>query len=142
MNLFSRNYDENEPEDAVETDEFLATKDHSIQAQVELILSRFEFHKVLKIFEIFNFQYAKKVKKGKKEIIEYFVPDEEYLMEFSSALLFSAAEKGKEDGQEYCIASGGFEAIFFPEDETLSLKWILEERETICDEPNELVYVI
>lgn len=139
MNLFSRNYDENEPEDAVETDEFLATKDHSIQAQVELILSRFEFHKILKVFEIFEFKYAKK---NSKDIIEYFIPDEDYLMDFAATLLFSAAEKGKEEKQEYIIASGGFEATYFPEDETLSLKWILEERETLCDEPNELVYVI
>lgn len=142
MNLFSRNYDENDPEESLETEEFLATKDHSTQSQIQLILNRFDFKKILQVFEVFNFQYAKKVKKGKKEVIEYFMPDEEYLIEFASSLMISAAEKGKEEHQEYCIASGGFEATFFPEDETLSLKWVLEERETMCDEPNEMVYVI
>ena len=142
MNLFSRNYDENEPEESLETEEFLASKDHSIKSQIQLILKRFDFKKVLQVFEIFNFQYAKKVKKGKKEIIEYFMPDEEYLADFAMSLLLAASEKGKEDKQEYCISSGGFEATYFPEDENLALKWVLEERETVCDEPNELVYVI
>jgi hypothetical protein len=142
MNLFSRNYDENEPEESLETEEFLASKDHSIESQIQLILKRFDFKKVLQVFEIFNFQYAKKIKKGKKEIIEHFIPDEEYLSDFATSLLLAAAEKGKEDKQEYCIASGGFEATYFPEDENLALKWVLEERETVCDEPNELVYVI
>lgn len=139
MNLFSRNYDENDPEGDIEDEEFLATKDHSLQSQIQLILTSFDFEKVLKVFEIFEFKYAKK---NKKDIIEYFSPDIEYLIEFSTSLLVTAAEKGKEDNQEYCIASGGFEATYFPEDETLALKWVLEERETVCDEPNELVYVI
>jgi hypothetical protein len=139
MNLFSRNYDESEPEDDIEDEEFLATKDHSIEAQTELILAKFDFKKILKVFEIFDFKYAKK---NENDIIEYFMPTEEYLVDFAAALLFSAAEKGKEDDQEYIIASGGFEATYYPNDENLSLKWILEEKETVCDEPNELVYVI
>ena len=61
---------------------------------------------------------------------------------FINPFFTRAAEKGKEDNQEYCISSGGFEATYFPEDETLALKWVLEEKETVCDEPNELVYVI
>lgn len=139
MNLFSRDYDENDPEDDIEDEEFLATKDHSVTSQVELILTKFDFKRILKVFEIFDFKYAKK---NDNDIIEYFVPTEDYLVEFAAALLFSAAEKGKEDNQEYIIASGGFEATYYPDDENLSLKWVLEERETVCDEPNELVYVI
>jgi hypothetical protein len=139
MNLFRRNYDENYPEESIETEDFLATKDHSIESQVELILTKFDFKKILKVFEVFDFKYAKK---NDNDIIEYFVPTEDYLIDFSGSLLFSAAEKGKEDKQEYIIASGGFEATYYPDDENLSLKWVLEERETVCDEPNELVYVI
>lgn len=139
MNLFSHEHDENESEDFIDTEEFLATKDHSIQAQIELILSKFDFDKILKVFDVFEFRYAKK---NSRDIIEYFSPDKDYLMDFAASLLSAAAEKGKMEDEEYIIASGGFEASFFPEDETLSLKWILEERETICDEPNELVYVI
>lgn len=140
MNLFSRSYDDNEPEDDVEIDDdFVATKDHSISSQVELILSKFDFDKIIKVFEIFDLRYTKKNKKNK---IEEFVPDEEYLVNFAVNLLMLAAEKGKEEKQEYIISSGGFEATFFPDDETLSLKWVLEEKETFCDEPNELVYVV
>lgn len=139
MNLFSHEHDENESEDFIDTEDFLATKDHSIQAQIELILSKFDFDKILKVFEIFEFRYAKK---NSRDVIEYFSPNKEYLMEFAASLLSAAAEKGKIEKEEYIISSGGFEASYFPEDQTLSLKWILEERETICDEPNELVYVI
>lgn len=142
MSLFDYNFEENDSDENLDTEEFLFTKDHSTESQIQLILSRFDFKKILKIFEIFNMQYAKKIKKGKKEIIEYFMPNEEYLIDFASSLMFSVAEKGKKEKQEYCMASGGFEASFHPEDETLSLKWILEERETVCDEPNEIVYVI
>jgi hypothetical protein len=139
MNLFS--YDDSNFDENIETDEdeLLGTKDHSVTAQAELILMKFDFDRVIKVFEIFDLKYSKK---NEKDIIEEFFPDEEYLANFALSLLMLAAEKGKEEKQEYIISSGGFEASYYPDDETLSLKWILEQKETFCDEPNELVYVI
>jgi len=107
MNLFS--YDDSNFDENIETDEdeLLGTKDHSVTAQAELILMKFDFDRVIKVFEIFDLKYSKK---NEKDIIEEFFPDEEYLANFALSLLMLAAEKGKEEKQEYIISSGGFEA--------------------------------
>ena len=115
-------------------DIFFETRDHSISAQIDLIMNSFPFDDVKRIFDFMNFKYIQSLD------IEY-DPTKEDLMYLTKSLLKSAAEKGKKAKTNVTISSGRFEAFWNNDEETLSLQFIPFESEIMLNEDEETIYV-
>jgi hypothetical protein len=110
------------------------TRDHSLESQINLIFESLDWEKIHRIFEICEYTYA-------KNLIEDFNPQIEDLQSMSYNLLVECYNLGRKNKTNMILASGRFEAQWNNIDETLSLRFIPEEKEIMLDEENEAIYV-
>lgn len=110
------------------------TRDHSLESQIGLIFESFDWKNVEKIFRVCNYKYC-------KNLYEDYDPEISDLKKMSNDLLRECYVLGKRKNRNMIISSGRFEALWNNDDETLSLRFIPEEKEIMLDEPNESIYV-
>lgn len=110
------------------------TRDHSLESQIDLILTALDWEKIHKIFEICEYKYS-------KNLYEDYDPQIEDLQEMAYNLLSECFIHGRKKNNNVIISSGRFEAQWNNNDETLSLRFIPEEKEIMLDEANESIYV-
>jgi len=110
------------------------TRDHSLEAQIELIMSNFNFELVHDIFEKFKFTYF-------KDLTTEIIPSIDLIEEMAYTLLMDVVEKVRENEGNVRISSGRLEAEYSTMTETLSLKFVPEEKEIVHDEGNETIFV-
>lgn len=110
------------------------TRDHSLESQINLIFESLDWEKIHRIFEICEYTYA-------KNLIEDYNPEIQDLQSISYNLLVDCYNLGRKDNSNIIVSSGRFEAQWNNVDETLSLRFIPEEKEIMLDEENEAIYV-
>jgi hypothetical protein len=110
------------------------TRDHSLESQINLIFESFDWNNIEKIFRACDYKYF-------KNLNEDFDPEIEDFKDMSYHLLTECYHLGRKKNTNRIIASGRFEAAWNNFDETLSLKFIPEEKEIMLDESNEAIYV-
>ena len=115
-------------------DENIETRDHSLNAQLELIMSNFDFNLVQEICEQFHFTYL-------KSLTEEEIPSVDTLKEMARNLLEEVIENVNEYHGNCNISSGRLEAGYSVVTESLFLKFVPEEKEIYYDEGNESVFV-
>lgn len=110
------------------------TRDHSLESQINLIFESMDWEKIHRVFQICEYKYA-------KNIIEDYDPEIEDLQEMSHHLLVECYNLGRKNNFNVVMSSGRFEVLWNNFDETLSLRFIPEEKEIMLDEENEAIYV-
>ena len=110
------------------------TRDHSLESQINLIFESFDWEKIQKIFRLCDYKYA-------KNLYEDYDPEIDDLKTMSYKILRESYILGKRKNIDMIISSGRFEASWNNNDETLSLRFIPEEKEIMLDEINEAIYV-
>lgn len=110
------------------------TRDHSLESQINLIFESLDWEKIHRIFEVCEYTYA-------KNLVEDFNPKLEDLQSMSHNLLVECYRLGRKENTNMIISSGRFEAQWDNFNETLSLRFIPEEKEIMLDESNEAIYV-
>jgi hypothetical protein len=115
-------------------DENVETRDHSLNAQLELLISNFDFELVNEICEHFNFTYL-------KTLTEEEIPSVDTLKEMARNLLEEVITNINEYHGNCNISSGRLEAGYSVVSESLYLKFVPEEKEIYYDEGNESIFV-
>jgi hypothetical protein len=110
------------------------TRDHSLESQINLIFESMDWENIYKIFKLCDYKYA-------KNLYEDYDPEISDLQEKSHHILTECYLLGKKNNNNMIISSGRFEAQWNNYDETLSLRFIPEEKEIMLDEGNESIYV-
>jgi hypothetical protein len=110
------------------------TRDHSLKSQINLIFESMDWEKIHRIFQVCQYTYA-------KNLIEDYDPEIEDLQDMCKNLLKDCYNYGRKNNCNMIFSSGRFEANWNNIDETLSLRFIPEEKEIMLDEANEAIYV-
>jgi hypothetical protein len=110
------------------------TRDHSLKSQINLIFESMDWENILKIFRVCDYKYA-------KNLYEDYEPEISDLQRMSHHILTECYELGRLHNNNMIISSGRFEAQWNNHEETLSLKFVAEEKEIMLDEGNESIYV-
>lgn len=112
----------------------MITRDHSLNSQIKLIMDNFDFNLVHEIFLFCQFTYM-------DGLYSESVPSLEDIKEMAKNLLEDVSERGELINQDVTISSGRFEASYSALQETVSLKFIPEEKTIEHDEGNETIFV-
>lgn len=110
------------------------TRDHSVESQINLIFESMDWEKIYQIFKVCQYTYA-------KNLFEDYDPEIKDLQNISKQLLEESYYHGRKNNCDMIFSSGRFEASWNNTDETLSLRFIPEEKEIMLDEANEAIYV-
>jgi hypothetical protein len=112
----------------------MITRDHSLNSQIILIMNNFNFSLVHEIFLFCQYTYM-------DDIYNESVPNMQDIKDMALDLLRDVAERGELINQDVAFSSGRFEASYNALQETLSLKFVPEEKSIEHDEGNETIFV-
>lgn len=116
-------------------DDNVETRDHSLESQMDLIMNNFDFQLVADIFKKFEFTY---IENFTTEII----PSIDILRLTARTLLLDVIKEVRSSDMSIKISSGRFEAEYDRLTESLSLKFVVEEKEIQYNEGNESIFVV
>jgi len=111
------------------------TRDHSLNSQIDLIMTNFNFNLVHEIFQFCQYKYM-------QDLYTESVPSIEEIKSMCLDLLKDVAQKGDLINDSVVISSGRFEASYNALQESLTLKFVPEELEIQHDEGNETIFVV